>query len=49
MVLQKKQAGVSLVAVLIIVGVFSVTGFFTARVGLVYFNHYQIQSILDRL
>ncbi len=49
MVLIKKQAGVGLVGVLIIVGVFSVIGFFTARVGLVYFNHYQIQSILDRL
>ncbi|MDP7536422.1 MAG: hypothetical protein QF470_01130 [Methylococcales bacterium] len=40
MELIRKQLGLSFVGVLLIVGVLAVTGFFTVKVGLVYFNHY---------
>jgi hypothetical protein len=45
----RKQLGLSFVGVLLIVGVFAVTAFFTVKVGLVYFNHYQVKSVLDVL
>ncbi|MDG2365909.1 MAG: DUF4845 domain-containing protein [Methylococcaceae bacterium] len=49
MELIKKQVGLSYVAVLMIVGALAITGFFATRVGLVYFNHYQVKSIFDLL
>jgi hypothetical protein len=49
MVLIKKQAGVSWIGTLIIIGALAITGFFVGRVGLVYFNHYQVKTIFDLL
>jgi len=46
---KRKQLGLSFVGVLLIVGVLAVTAFFTVKVGLVYFNHYQVKSVLDVL
>ena len=45
----RKQLGLSVVGILLIVGVLAVTGFLTVKVGLVYFNHYQVKSVLDLL